>query len=327
MNTAASAGRMVGPAERGRLVIADRVVRRIAARAAADALAPGDVTDLSVKVATDNGRATLAVALSLPYRAGLQESGERLCRDTAERTAMLTGLTVSRVRIRVRGLVAYPEPGPDALTTPALAALQHTTDWEAKRLWSERRLPSVLTALVSTAICAAALYETVCVRLVGCAHTSLWSRPLTWLSAHRSGDCALALGSLAALLGLGLLALAVLPGRRRSLTLRTPDRGMRAILSRATAESLVRDAVSDVSGVSQVRVRIRRRRARIRATLQFGNRDAVRETVTTAIHRALADCALGRALRVRVHLRPAPGWATERQDLAPHGDTTGDESP
>src|SRR5581483_9670168 len=101
----------VAPAERGRTVVADRVVRRIAERAAAEALAVGDVGAIRAKVATSGGRAVLAVDLTLPYRPALGEAGGQVHDYVAERTARLTGLKVSPARIRVHGLTLRAEPG------------------------------------------------------------------------------------------------------------------------------------------------------------------------------------------------------------------------
>ncbi|MEU2717690.1 DUF6286 domain-containing protein [Streptomyces sp. NPDC007205] len=323
MSTAEAGAGAVAAAERGRTIVADRVVRRIAERAAAEALPPGDVGAISAKVATGGGRAELAIDLTLPYRAALGRAGDQVHHYVARRTAMLTGLKVFPARIRVHGLTLRVEPGSGAATPVVSSPIQDMSGRPPKRIWSERCLPATLAAILGAAVCGAALYEVVSVHVAGDAPLSLWSRLLSWLSTHGPGDSTLALGAVTLLLGLELILLALTPGRRRSLTMRTPDRHMRAALNRATAESLVRHAVADVSGISHARVRVRGHRARVRATVGFGDRDTAHEAVTTAAHEALATCGLKHTPRLRVSLRTAAGWQpVEPQDSSPQSPTT-----
>ncbi|MFD8395514.1 DUF6286 domain-containing protein [Streptomyces sp. NPDC059680] len=297
-------------------------MRRIAERAAAEALAPGDAGAVSAKVATGGGRAELTVELTLPYRASLEESGDQVQRHVAARTAALTGLRISLPRIRVRSLTLRAGLGADGLTKRTmLPAGQDMTGGTARRMWSERRLPAALTALLGTAVCAVALREVVSVHVGDGVVLSWRPGPLAWPGSRGPGNSTLAVAAVTILLGLGLILLAVTPGRRRSLPMRSADRGMHAALNRAAAEALVRDAVSDVSGISHVRVRVGRRKARIRAVVRFGDSDTAHEAVMAAAHEALAACGLRRTFRLRVRVRIAPGsQPTEHEDGAAGSD-------
>ncbi|MFF0226943.1 DUF6286 domain-containing Asp23/Gls24 family envelope stress response protein [Streptomyces sp. NPDC004629] len=298
--------RVVGAGERGRTTVSDRAVRRIAEHAAREALPPGDVGAVNAKVGTRGGRAAVSVALTLPYRAGIAKSGHRVRLHVARRTAALTGLAVARPQVRVRALAppAGPRPG-----GPAAPAPHGTTGGPARRPWSERRVPAALAALVGLSACATLLYDVVCVRVAGRTAAPWRSRALTWLSSHGPGGFPVALSAAMAVLGVGMVLLALAPGRRRSLAMSTADGSVRATLDRSAAQTLVRDAVSGVSGVSRVRVRVRRRRrARIRAAVDFGDREVAHGQVVTTVDQALGACGLGRTPRSRVRVRTAPGW-------------------
>ncbi|MEU3528564.1 Asp23/Gls24 family envelope stress response protein [Streptomyces sp. NPDC038707] len=107
------------PAERGATVIPDRVVARIAARAARTAQArsaavppgPGTPAAPSVTAAVRTGSVRLHLAMDLPYPADLAHVCERIQRDVAERVAHLTGLRVGEVTLTVRRLVTAADPG------------------------------------------------------------------------------------------------------------------------------------------------------------------------------------------------------------------------
>ncbi|MEW5353572.1 Asp23/Gls24 family envelope stress response protein [Streptomyces sp. 16-176A] len=104
---------MPPPAERGATVIPDRVVARIAARAAREAqsrraaLPPdgGGAAAPSATATTRTGSVRLHLALDLPYPTDIPRVCERMQHDIAERVARLTGLDVREVTLTVRRLV------------------------------------------------------------------------------------------------------------------------------------------------------------------------------------------------------------------------------
>ncbi|MFF8731567.1 Asp23/Gls24 family envelope stress response protein [Streptomyces sp. NPDC015171] len=109
---AAAAG-LPSPAERGATVIPDRVVARIAARAARTAqsqraaLPPGRDGPAAphASAAVHTGSVRLHLTMDLPYPTDIPQVCERIQRDVAERVAQLTGLKVPEVTLTVRRLV------------------------------------------------------------------------------------------------------------------------------------------------------------------------------------------------------------------------------
>jgi len=98
------------PAERGATVILDKVVARIAARAARAAQSrragppPGLSTSAapSASAATHTGAVRLRLTLDLPHPTDIPRVCERIQHDVAERVAQLTGLHVGEVTLSVR---------------------------------------------------------------------------------------------------------------------------------------------------------------------------------------------------------------------------------
>ncbi|MGW0629904.1 Asp23/Gls24 family envelope stress response protein [Streptomyces sp. NPDC002758] len=101
------------PAERGATVIPDRVVARIAARAARTAQSrhaaiPPDRSGPAApaaSAATRTGSVRLHLAMDLPYPSDIPQVCERIRHDVAERVAQLTGLEVGEITLTIRRLV------------------------------------------------------------------------------------------------------------------------------------------------------------------------------------------------------------------------------
>ncbi|WP_087806482.1 DUF6286 domain-containing protein [Streptomyces sp. CS113] len=296
------------PAERGRTVVAERAVRRIAERAAAETDLAGRRARVTHGTATVHGRrADVSVDVRLPYPAVLGEAGERVRSRLSDRVAELSGLTVRAATVRVQSLSpdrAAPQRPPAHENTPS-------GDRAARRPWSARRFPAALVALVAAAACAALLYDVLSVHLAGRRPAGLRTGAVDWLATHGPGDAAaVAGGAVAAALGAWLLCLALTPGLRGVLPM-APVPGQhdqRAVLDRAAAAELVRDAASAVPGVTHVRVRCGRRRVRLRARLSFGDRTATRAALRTTAAATLTTLGLTRKPKLRVTLRPTPHW-------------------
>ncbi|MET9678351.1 Asp23/Gls24 family envelope stress response protein [Streptomyces sp. NPDC006482] len=100
-------------AERGATVIPDKVVARIAARAAREALATHtDTSAAHVKLAAPHasvtvgsGTARLGLTLDLPYPTDLARTSRRLQHYVSERVAHLTGMRVTEVTLVIEHLV------------------------------------------------------------------------------------------------------------------------------------------------------------------------------------------------------------------------------
>ncbi|MFC8418058.1 DUF6286 domain-containing Asp23/Gls24 family envelope stress response protein [Streptomyces coelicoflavus] len=308
--TAAGGGRpaRTAPAERGRTVVADRAVRRIAERAAAETDLAGRRARVTHGTATVHGRrADVSVDVRLPYPAVLGEAGERVRGRMADRVAELSGLTVRAATVRVHSLSpdrAAPQPPPAHEDAPSAGRT-------ARRPWSARRAPAALVALVASAACAFLLYDVLSVHLAGRRPAGPRTEAVDWLATHGPEDTAVvAGGAVAAVLGAWLLCLALTPGLRGVLPMApVPGRdGQRAVLDRAAAAELVRDAASAVPGVTHVRVRCCRRRVRVRARLAFGDRPTTRTALRTTTDATLTTLGLSRRLVPRITLRPDPHW-------------------
>ncbi|MFH8528877.1 DUF6286 domain-containing Asp23/Gls24 family envelope stress response protein [Streptomyces tendae] len=296
------------PAERGRTVVAERAVRRIAERAAAETDLAGRRARVTHGTATVQGRrADVSVDVRLPYPAVLTEAGERVRSRLSDRVAELSGLTVRAATVRVQSLSpdrAAPQQPPAHEDTPSGGRA-------ARRPWSPRRLPAALVALVTAAACAALLYDVLSVHLADRPPAGPRTGAVDWLATHGPGDpVVVAGGAVAAALGAWLLCLALTPGLRGVLPMSpVPGRhDQRAVLDRAAAAELVRDAASAVPGVTHVRVRCGRRRVRVRARLSFGDRPATRAALRTTAGATLTTLGLARPLKPRVTLRATPHW-------------------
>lgn len=310
------------PAERGRTVVADRAVRRIAERAATETDLAGRRARVTHGTATVHGRrADVSVDVRLPYPAVLGEAGERVRGRMADRVAELSGLTVRAATVRVHSLSpdrAAPQPPPAHEDAPAGRRT-------ARRPWSARRTPAALVALAAAAACAFLLYDVLSVHLAGRRPAGPRAGAVDWLATHGPGDTAVvAGGAVAAVLGAWLLCLALTPGLRGVLPMApVPGRhAQRAVLDRAAAAELVRDAVSAVPGVAHVRVRCGRRRVRVRARLAFGDRLTTRTALRTTTEATLTTLGLPRRLTPRITLRPDPHWRPPGADPAGVGSST-----
>lgn len=172
------------------------------------------------------------------------------------------------------------------------------------RLWSARRVPAAVMALILAVVAAVLLYEAVAASIDKSA--APWRREVTdELAARPLDDSWVIAGAvLTALLGLWLLVLALTPGLRGLLPMRGSDTGgvrVRAWLERSAAELVLRDRLLEVPGVRSARVRVGRHRITTRVRAHFRPLEEVRGDVD----RVLADGVrlLGLARRPRLSTR------------------------
>ncbi|MFD3325544.1 Asp23/Gls24 family envelope stress response protein [Streptomyces sp. NPDC058701] len=107
------------PAERGATVIPDKVVARIAARAAKEALAEhADTAAGRMKLAAPqasatvgSGSARLGLTVDLPYPTDLAATSRQVQDYVSERVAHLTGMRVTEVTLAIDRLVSADGPG------------------------------------------------------------------------------------------------------------------------------------------------------------------------------------------------------------------------
>ncbi|MGW2131124.1 DUF6286 domain-containing protein [Streptomyces coelicoflavus] len=173
----------------------------------------------------------------------------------------------------------------------------------AGRFWSARRLPAGLVALLLLLLAGAFLYDVVAVRA---GRSALgWRRDLARQLAERPVDDTWVLvgAGVAAALGLWLLVLALTPGLRRVLPMRRTHPDVRAGLHRDAAATVLRDRAMEVSGVQAARVRLRRRRARVRALSHFRELDDVRADLDGVLDDAVRGLGLARPPAVSLRVK------------------------
>ncbi|MFC9063056.1 DUF6286 domain-containing protein [Streptomyces sp. NPDC057074] len=196
------------------------------------------------------------------------------------------------------------EPGPEQPGPPA--AEKHVPDvpeiGTAHRFWSARRVPAGIVAVLVLLLAGAFLYDVVAVRT---GRDALgWRRDLARQLAERPLDDTWVLvgAGVAAALGLWLLLLALTPGLRRVLPMRRTHPDVRAGLHRDAAATVLRDRAMEVAGVQSARVRMRRRKARVRALSHFRELDDVRADLDGVLDDAVRGLGLARppAVSLRV---------------------------
>ena len=300
MNTTAAA-------LRGTTTVADKAVSKIVERAADEALPRRTAGRTSGSATVRGRRASVTLRLALPYPAPLSGTALHVQAHVTERTRELTGLSVAPVRLTVVRLQV--PSGPIAPADTADTPISATSRKTLHRWWSERRTPGAVLALLLAAGCAGVTADFLRVHVTRRQAAAWREWTVGWLSTHGPGDLPFIVGGAAvALLGLWMVVLGATPGRRGQLTLFSAMPEQDIAVDRAAVTGLLRDAVGDIDGIGAARIRAGRRRATVRATLAFGDREQARTWVTTAVHKTVTDCRLRHEPRVRVRVVPAPSW-------------------
>ncbi|GGS25551.1 hypothetical protein GCM10010269_75220 [Streptomyces humidus] len=171
------------------------------------------------------------------------------------------------------------------------------------RFWSARRTPAVVVAVLLLVVAAAFLYDIAAVRVhrPGMA----WRRALAQQLAERPLDDVWVLvgAGVAAALGLWLIVLAATPGLRHVLPMSRPHPDVRAGLHRDAAGLVLRDRAMEIAGVQSARVRVRRRRADVRAVCHFRDLDDVHADLDTVLTDAIRGLGLARPPGLSVRVR------------------------
>ncbi|MGY0020990.1 DUF6286 domain-containing Asp23/Gls24 family envelope stress response protein [Streptomyces sp. YJ-C3] len=299
------------PALRGTTVLSDRAVRKVAQGAAREAVTVA-ARDVSASATVAGRRASVGVQVALPYPTHLSTDARRVQEHVTSRTRALTGLQVPTVRVVVSRLApdaAPPSPPADAEAVAGPAVRP------PRRWWSQRRRPmGVLSGLAAAAavVCTVDVFR---VHAAG-AQPWVWRRSaVTWLAGHGPGDPTVTLAGVgAALVGAWLLFMVVTPGRRRQLTLGTAGEGWSAAIDRPAVAALLRDAVADVPGTQDIKVRCGRRTVKVRGEVAFGDCASARAEARRTATDVLDSCGLRRPLRLRLVLRPADTWQAPAAD-------------
>ncbi|MET4927527.1 DUF6286 domain-containing protein, partial [Streptomyces sp. PSRA5] len=295
------------PTDRGATRIADRVVRRVAGRAAEEVLRPGGGQVVRASADVHGSRVDrIHLDVALTYPAPLETSGADLQRRVTERTAYLTGLTVGRTAVRITRLARSPTPA-DEPGEPAESA-ESVAPRAGRRPWSERRAPAAVFALIGAVVCGALLADVVAVA-VGRAPSDVRVRALDWLTSHGPADTAVAVGAaVSTVAGLWLVFVALTPGLRGLLAMS----GVRAAVDRPAVAALVRHRAADVPGVSRVRITAGRRRIAVSARISFGDPGEARDVLTRVTRDVVTGLGLAKPPRVRVRVSRDEYWQPPR---------------
>ncbi|MEU2931172.1 DUF6286 domain-containing protein [Streptomyces sp. NPDC007251] len=173
------------------------------------------------------------------------------------------------------------------------------------RKWSARRITAALVATVILVATVAALVDVIAVRAGRPA--AAWRRHLAdELAARPVDDVWMMTGSaVAAAVGVWLVVLALTPGQRRWLPLRSPADcpRVRAFLDRDGAADLLRDAAMRVPGVGSAHVLVGRHRIKARADVRFRDPQRVKDDLTAVLDEERDRLAVARPPRIVVRVR------------------------
>ncbi|MFJ7207218.1 DUF6286 domain-containing protein [Streptomyces sp. NPDC098789] len=183
----------------------------------------------------------------------------------------------------------------------------------APRFRSARRVPAALTALVVLGGAGLFLYDLAAVRARR--PGMRWRHELArLLERHAPADTGVVVaGAVLVLAGAALLFLALAPGLRSVLPLRSPGPPrpaggapeVRAGIGRKAAALVLRDRAMEVSGVRSARVTVARSHVTVRAASHFRELDDVRADLEAVLAVGLAELGLAHEPRPRVRVDPA----------------------
>lgn len=176
----------------------------------------------------------------------------------------------------------------------------------AHRFRSARRIPAALTALAVLVVAGLFLYDLAAVR----ANRSgmRWRRELAHqLEQHTPADAGVLIGGgVLVAAGAVLLLLAVTPGLRGILPMRTPPgSGVRAGLGRKAAAQVLRNRAMEVAGVRSARVKVGRSRVGVRAASHFRELDEVRADLDAVLAVGIEELGLAHPMAARVRVNRA----------------------
>ncbi|MEV5516875.1 DUF6286 domain-containing protein [Streptomyces flaveolus] len=202
-------------------------------------------------------------------------------------------------------LTKEPDPPERDVSGPDRTAGERESGHRTHRPWSARRIPAALVASVILVAAVAALVDVIAVRVGRPA--AAWRRHLADELATRPVDDVWMLtgAAVAAAVGVWLIVLALTPGLRHWLPLRSPVGcpRLRASLDRDGAADLLRDAAMRVPGVGSAHVLVGRHRIKARADVRFRDPQRVKDDLTAALDEERDRLALARPPRIVVRLR------------------------
>ncbi|MFE1445805.1 DUF6286 domain-containing protein [Streptomyces olivaceoviridis] len=202
-------------------------------------------------------------------------------------------------------LTKEPDPPERDVSTSDLTAGEREGGHRTRREWSARSITAALVAAVTLVAAVATLVDVVAVRAGRPA--AAWRRHLADELATRPVDDVWMLtgAAVAAAVGVWLIVLALTPGQRRWLPLRSPAGcpRLRAFVDRNSAAVLLRDAAMRVPGVGAAHVLVGRHRIKARADVRFRDPRQVKDDLTAVLDEERDRLALARPPRIAVRAR------------------------
>ncbi|QNT90498.1 hypothetical protein HEP81_00161 [Streptomyces griseofuscus] len=202
-------------------------------------------------------------------------------------------------------LTKEPDPAERDVSTSDLTAGEREGGHRTRRKWSARRIAAALVAAVILVAAVATLVDVIAVRAGRPA--AAWRRHLADELATRPVDDVWMLtgAAVAAAVGVWLIVLALTPGQRRWLSLRSPGGcpRVRAFVDRDGAAVLLRDAAMWVPGVGAAHVMVGRHRIKARAEVRFRDPRQVKDDLTSVLAEERDRLALARPPRIAVRTR------------------------
>ncbi|MFE1853119.1 DUF6286 domain-containing protein [Streptomyces sp. NPDC059489] len=199
-----------------------------------------------------------------------------------------------------------PAPPERDTPRPDTAEHDHSRRHTTHRPWSARRIPAAVVAAAIVVAAGATLIDVVAVRAGR--QAADWRKHLADELATRPVDDVWMLtgAAVAAAVGIWLIALALSPGLRHWLSLRSPagcPARLRASLNRDGAAALLRDAAMRVPGVGAAHVRVRRHRIKARADVRFRDPKHVKADLAAVLNEEREQLALTHTPRLVVRVR------------------------
>jgi hypothetical protein len=197
-----------------------------------------------------------------------------------------------------------PGAPPDAVSSKGLRQDAGQRKEALSAFRPRRVLPAVLAAVVLAALAVFAALDDVAAHEDPSAEVPRVStlehagRTLRW-----DDPAALAIGSIAAALGLILIAIALWPGRGNIIPIASSDAITVTGITRRGLRRCLADAATLVEGIDAAKVRVGRRHARVVATSTVRDPYGLRGQVRDCVSAELDELALLRPLQVRVQVR------------------------
>ncbi|GAB3457104.1 hypothetical protein GCM10027570_39320 [Streptomonospora sediminis] len=194
----------------------------------------------------------------------------------------------------------------DALGRPDPAAARRARRVAVHTFRPRRSWPALIVGALVLGIAALAAAEVASALAGAPMRTAVTSTAGEYAAGARWSDPVVQIASaVAALIGLVLIAVAVVPGRGRFTALRTDDPALVVGLSRSALRRTLAAAARNVGGVRKAHVSVGRHRVRVRVHTDLREAPELRGEVAAAVQSRLSRLAPIYGFKVTAHVRYA----------------------